>query len=60
MSSSTRSADFAALDEIPVLGHLVAIETGILPEIEQRLSLTNSPEEKVWLLELHAPYNQWW
>ncbi len=53
MSSSAASGAFVALDEIPVLGHLSEIEARILPEIEQRISLTLSDDEKVWLVELH-------
>jgi len=53
MSSSAAGDTFVALDEIPVLGHLLELEARILPEIEQRLSLAIAAEEKVWLLELH-------
>ncbi|MBU1565687.1 MAG: cyclic beta 1-2 glucan synthetase [Proteobacteria bacterium] len=52
MSSSAKIGDFAVLDEIPVLGHLLELEASFFPEIDQRISLAISVEEKVWLLEL--------
>lgn len=53
MSSTAKIGDFAALDEIPVLGALLEIEARFLPEIDQRLSLASTVLEKEWLLELH-------
>ncbi|MFH0780806.1 MAG: glucoamylase family protein [Pseudomonadota bacterium] len=53
MSSSAKIGDFAFLDTIPILGHLLEIEARSLPEIDRRISLAISVEEKEWLLELH-------
>ncbi len=52
LSSQSRPLDFHGIDEIPNLRQLSTLDAEILPEIERRLGLKITPEEKAWLDEL--------
>ncbi len=54
LSSQERPLDFHGIDEIPTLRQLSNFEVGLLPEIEHRLGLKVTPEEKAWLDELRS------
>jgi cellobiose phosphorylase len=52
LSSENRPRDFHGIDGVPTLRHLSNLEVEVLPEIEHRLALNVTPEEKAWLDEL--------
>ena len=52
LSSQNRPQDFHGIDGIPTLRQLSNLEVDLLPEIEHRLGLKVTPEEKAWLDEL--------
>ena len=52
LSSQNRLQDFHGIDGIPTLRQLSNLEVDLLPEIEHRLALKVTPEEKAWLDEL--------
>ena len=52
LSSQNRLRDFHDIDGIPTLRQLSNLEVELLPEIEHRLGLKVTSEEKAWLDEL--------
>ena len=52
LSSQNRLQDFHGIDGVPTLRQLSNLEVDLLPEIEHRLALKVTPEEKAWLDEL--------
>ena len=54
LSSENRLQDFHGIDQIPTLRQLSNIQVELLPEIEHRLALKVTPEEKAWLDELRT------
>ncbi len=52
LSSQNRLADVYGLDGIPTLRRLANLEEELIPDVEHRLALTATPEEKAWLDEL--------
>ena len=52
LSSRDRLQDFHGIDGVPTLRQLSNLKVDLLPEIEHRLALKVTPEEKAWLDEL--------
>ena len=52
LSSENGPRDFHGIDGVRTLRQLSNLEADLLPEIENRLALRMTPEEKVWLEEL--------
>ncbi|MFZ2444787.1 MAG: glucoamylase family protein [Syntrophobacteraceae bacterium] len=52
LSSENRLQDFHGIDGVPTLRQLSNLEVDLLPEIEHRLTLKVTAEEKAWLDEL--------
>ena len=54
LSSQNRLQGLRGIDGIPTLRQLSNLEVEFMPEIEQRLALKVTPEEKAWLDELRT------
>ncbi len=50
--SQNRPQDFHGIDGIPTLSQLSTLEVELLPEIDHRLAMKITPEERAWLDEL--------